>query len=51
LRYQSRELILKTSVTKGRSCGICGRQTSTGAGFLRIRRLSLPIRTPPIAPQ
>jgi hypothetical protein len=26
-----------------RSCGICGGQSLTGAGFLRVRRLPLPI--------
>jgi hypothetical protein len=34
-----------------RSCGICGRQSCTGAGFSRVLRFSLPILIPPIAPQ
>jgi hypothetical protein len=34
-----------------RSCGICGGQSDTEAGFLRIARFPLPIRIPPIAPQ
>jgi hypothetical protein len=33
-----------------RSCGICGRQSSTGIGFLRVLRFPLPICTPPTAP-
>jgi hypothetical protein len=32
-----------------RSCGNCGGQSSTGAGFLRVLRFSLPI-IPPTAP-
>jgi hypothetical protein len=32
-----------------RSCEICGGKIGTGAGFLRVPRLPLPIRTPPIA--
>jgi hypothetical protein len=34
-----------------RSCGICGGQSCTGAGFLRVLRVPLPILIPPIAPQ
>jgi hypothetical protein len=34
-----------------KSCGICGGQSDTGAGFLRVLRFSLPIFIPPIAPQ
>jgi hypothetical protein len=34
-----------------RSCGICGGQNGTGAGFLREHQFSLPISIPPIAPQ
>jgi hypothetical protein len=34
-----------------RSCGICGGQSDTGAGFLRVLRFPLPILIPPIAPQ
>jgi hypothetical protein len=33
-----------------RSCGICGGQSSTGAGFLRVFRFTLPIYIPPSAP-
>jgi hypothetical protein len=32
-----------------RSCGICGGQGGTGAGFLRILRFPLPILIPPTA--
>jgi hypothetical protein len=31
------------------ACGVCGGQTGTGAGFLRVLRFPLPI-TPPISP-
>jgi hypothetical protein len=34
-----------------RSCRICGGQSGTGAGFLRVLRFPMPIRTPPIALQ
>jgi hypothetical protein len=33
------------------SCGICGGQSGTGAGFLRVLWFPLPNRIPPIAPQ
>jgi hypothetical protein len=33
-----------------RSCGICGGQSGTGAGFLRVLRFPLPILIPPAAP-
>jgi hypothetical protein len=33
-----------------RSCGICGGQSDTGAGFLRVLRFLLPILIPPTAP-
>jgi hypothetical protein len=33
-----------------RSCRICGGQSGTGAGFLRVLRLPQPIFIPPIAP-
>jgi hypothetical protein len=36
--------------TRFRSCGLCGGQSGTGAGFLRVLRFLLPIRIPPIAP-
>jgi hypothetical protein len=32
-------------------CGICGRESGTGAGFLLVLRFPLRIRFPPIAPQ
>jgi hypothetical protein len=34
-----------------RSCGICGGQSGTVAGFLRVFRFPLPIFIPPITPQ
>jgi hypothetical protein len=34
-----------------RSCGICGGQSGTGVGILRVLRFHLPIFIPPIAPQ
>jgi hypothetical protein len=37
--------------TRVSSCGICGGQSGLGAGFLRVLRIPLPIRIPPIAPQ
>jgi hypothetical protein len=33
------------------SCGICGGQNGTGAGFLLVPRFPLPIFIPPVAPQ
>jgi hypothetical protein len=33
-----------------RACGICGGQSGTGAGFLRVLRFPLPILIPPTAP-
>jgi hypothetical protein len=32
------------------SCGICGGQSGTGAGFLRVLRFPLSILIPPTAP-
>jgi hypothetical protein len=32
------------------SCGICGGQSGTEVGFLRVLRFTLPIRIPPTAP-
>jgi hypothetical protein len=34
-----------------RSCGICGEQSGTGAGFLRVLRFPLPIFISSIGPQ
>jgi hypothetical protein len=34
---------------QGRSCGICGEQSGTGAGFLQVLRFPLPILIPPNA--
>jgi hypothetical protein len=34
-----------------RSCWVCAGQTGTGAGFLRVPRVSLPVLIPPTAPQ
>jgi hypothetical protein len=33
-----------------RSCGICGGQSGTRAGFLRVLRFPQPIRIPPTTP-
>jgi hypothetical protein len=32
------------------ACGVCGLQSGTGAGFLRVLQLPLPIIIPPISP-
>jgi hypothetical protein len=36
--------------SQDRSCGICGGQSGTGAGFLGILRFPLPILIPPTVP-
>jgi hypothetical protein len=33
-----------------KSCGICGGQSGSGAGFLRVLRFPLPVFIPPTAP-
>jgi hypothetical protein len=33
------------------SCGICGEQSGTGAGFLLVFPFPLPVFIPPVAPQ
>jgi hypothetical protein len=42
---------LPTAAARVTSCGICGGQCGTRAGFLQRFRFPLPIRIPPIAPQ
>jgi hypothetical protein len=46
---------LSTSAARARvqvkSCGICGGQSDTVAGFLRVLRFPLPILIPPTAPR
>jgi hypothetical protein len=37
--------------TRVQACGICGGQSGSGAGFLRVLRFPLPIFIPPISPQ
>jgi hypothetical protein len=32
------------------ACGVCGGQSGTGAGFLRVLQFPLPIIIPPISP-
>jgi hypothetical protein len=38
------------AVTHVRSCGICGGQNGTGAGFVRVLQFPLPILIPPNVP-
>jgi hypothetical protein len=47
----SRRLHTEAARIRGRvgTCGICGRQSDTGAGFSRVLRFSLPIVIPPTA--
>jgi hypothetical protein len=48
----SRRLPIAAARVRGevRSCEICGGQSGTGAGFLRVPRLRLPILIPLTAP-
>jgi hypothetical protein len=41
---------LPTAAARVQSCGICGGQSGTGAGFLRVLRFPLPVFIPPISP-
>jgi hypothetical protein len=45
-RLPTAETLVRSQV---RSCGICGGQSGTGAGFLQVFRFPLPILIPPIA--
>jgi hypothetical protein len=49
----SRRLPTAASRVRARvlSCGNCGGQSGTGAGFLRVLRFPLPFFIPPVAPQ
>jgi hypothetical protein len=46
----SRPLSTAAARAQVRSCWICGGQSGTGAGFLRVLRFPLPIFIPPTAP-
>jgi hypothetical protein len=47
----SRRLPTATARVRVRAaCGVCGGQSSTWAGFLRVLRFPLPIIVPPISP-
>jgi hypothetical protein len=54
VRKEWRE-VAENEVQRGRarigSCGICGGQSGTRAGFLRVLRFPMPIFITPIAPQ
>jgi hypothetical protein len=49
----SRRLPTATAMVRAQvmSCGICGGQNGTGAGFLRVFRFPLPIIIPPTVPR
>jgi hypothetical protein len=55
-KYKARKLPVRRAIAEDRvraqvrSCGNCGGQSDTGAGFLRVLQFPLPIFTPRTAP-